>query len=182
MVSSVNNFINNYNDRYEIKNKNQDADKSSYNKPLTLQGNGAILSNIHVQTGESIGIYYDEEAGGNRMIARVESSDGAVKEIKIDPDKVDPSNASYVEMLAVSANLKQQGKIDSPAGGIVAVTLARRVAEANARQGEIFRKWNFVNAMQEQLADCLKCGMMDSYLIYQKEISMYANMVKGSSK
>ena len=58
--------------------------------------------------------------------------------------KVDPSNASYVEMLALSAHLKQQGKIDSPAGGIVAMTMAKRVQEANVRQGEIYDKSNFL--------------------------------------
>lgn len=52
------------------------------------------------------------------MVAKVKGTDGSEKEIKIDPDEVDPSNASYVEMLALSAHLKQQGKIDSPAGGI----------------------------------------------------------------
>lgn len=108
------------------------------NKTFELQGDGAILSTIHVQTGESIGIYYDEEAGGNHMVAKVKGTDGSEKEIKIDPDEVDPSNASYVEMLALSAHLKQQGKIDSPAGGIVAMTMAKRVQEANARQGEIY--------------------------------------------
>ena len=73
------------------------------NKTFELQGGGAILSTIHVQTGESIGIYYDEEAGGNHMVAKVKGTDGSEKEIKIDPDEVDPSNASYVEMLALSA-------------------------------------------------------------------------------
>lgn len=113
--------------------KNVNVDNiAACNKTFELQGGGAILSTIHVQTGESIGIYYDEEAGGNHMVAKVKGTDGSEKEIKIDPDEVDPSNASYVEMLALSAHLKQQGKIDSPAGGIVAMTMAKRVQEANA--------------------------------------------------
>lgn len=77
------------------------------NQTLELQGGGAILSTIHVQTGESIGIYYDEEASGSQMVAKIKSADGSEKEIKIDPDKVNPSNASYVEMLALSAHLNQ---------------------------------------------------------------------------
>ena len=51
------------------------------NKTFELQGGGAILSTIHVQTGESIGIYYDEEAGGNHMVAKVKGTDGSEKEI-----------------------------------------------------------------------------------------------------
>ena len=146
------------------------------NKTFELQGSGAILSTIHVQTGESIGIYYDEEAGGNYMVAKVKGTDGSEKEIKIDPDKVDPSNASYVEMLALSAHLKQQGKIDSPAGGIVAMTMAKRVQEANARQGEIYDKSNFLSEMQNTLEDCLKNGLMDTYMRYIKEVGIYAAM------
>ena len=146
------------------------------NKTFELQGSGAILSTIHVQTGESIGIYYDEEAGGNYMVAKVKGTDGSEKEIKIDPDEVDPSNASYVEMLALSAHLKQQGKIDSPAGGIVAMTMAKRVQEANARQGEIYDKSNFLSEMQNTLEDCLKNGLMDTYMRYIKEVGIYAAM------
>ena len=146
------------------------------NKTFELQGSGAILSTIHVQTGESIGIYYDEEAGGNYMVAKVKGTDGSEKEIKIDPDKVDPSNASYVEMLALSAHLTQQGKIDSPAGGIVAMTMAKRVQEANARQGEIYDKSNFLSEMQNTLEDCLKNGLMDTYMRYIKEVGIYAAM------
>ena len=96
--------------------------------------------------------------------AKVKGTDGSEKEIKIDPDEVDPSNASYVEMLALSAHLKQQGKIDSPAGGIVAMTMAKRVQEANARQGEIYDKSNFLSEMQNTLEDCLKNGLMDTYM------------------
>lgn len=146
------------------------------NETFELQGGGAILSTIHVQTGESIGIYYDEEAGGNYMVAKVKGTDGSEKEIKIDPDKVDPSNASYVEMLALSAHLKQQGKIDSPAGGIVAMTMAKRVQEANARQGEIYDKINFLSEIQNTLEDCLKNGLMDTYMRYIKEVGIYAAM------
>lgn len=45
------------------------------------------------------------------MVAKVKGTDGSEKEIKIDPDEVDPSNASYVEMLALSAHLKQQERL-----------------------------------------------------------------------
>ena len=90
--------------------------------------------------------------------------------------KVDPSNASYVEMLALSAHLKQQGKIDSPAGGIVAMTMAKRVQEANVRQGEIYDKSNFFSEMQNTLEDCLKNGLMDTYMRYIKEVGRYAAM------
>ena len=151
------------------------------NKTFELQGGGAILSTIHVQTGESIGIYYDEEAGGNHMVAKVKGTDGSEKEIKIDPDEVDPSNASYVEMLALSAHLKQRGKIDSPAGGIVAMTMAKRVQEANARQGEIYDKSSFLSEMQNTLEDCLKNGLMDNYMRYIKEVGIYSAMTGRSA-
>ena len=95
--------------------------------------------------------------------------------------KVDPSNASYVEMLALSAHLKQQGKIDSPAGGIVAMTMAKRVQEANARQGEIYDKSNFFSEMQNTLEDCLKNGLMDTYMRYIKEVGIYAAMTGRSA-
>ena len=116
------------------------------------------------------------------MIAKVKGTDGSEKEIKIDPDKVDPSNASYVEMLALSAHLKQQGKIDSPAGGIVVMTMAKRVQEANARQGEIYDKSNFLSEMQNTLEDCLKNGLMDTYMRYIKEVGIYAAMTGRSAQ
>ena len=95
--------------------------------------------------------------------------------------KEDPSNASYVEMLALSAHLKQQGKIDSPAGGIVAMTMAKRVQEANVRQGEIYDKSNFFSEMQNTLEDCLKNGLMDTYMRYIKEVGIYAAMTGRSA-
>ena len=122
-----------------------------------------------------------EEAGGNHMVAKVKGTDGSEKEIKIDPDEVDPSNASYVEMLALSAHLKQRGKIDSPAGGIVAMTMAKRVQEANARQGEIYDKSSFLSEMQNTLEDCLKNGLMDTYMRYIKEVGIYSAMTGRSA-
>lgn len=53
------------------------------NKTFELQGGGAILSTIHVQTGESIGIYYDEEAGGNHMVAKVKGTDGSERKSRL---------------------------------------------------------------------------------------------------
>ena len=84
-------------------------------------------------------------------------------------------------MLALSAHLKQQGKIDSPAGGIVAMTMAKRVQEANARQGEIYDKSNFLSEMQSTLEDCLKNGLMDTYMRYIKEVGIYAAMTGRSA-
>lgn len=166
----------------QVSNTANDNNIAASNQTLELQGGGAILSTIHVQTGESIGIYYDEEAGGSLMVAKIKGADGSEKEIKIDPDKVDPSNASYVEMLALSAHLKQQGKIDSPAGGIVAMTMAKRVQEANVSQGGIYDKYDFLGAMQSTLADCLSNGFMDTYVRYVKEVNIYAERASNKNE
>lgn len=143
-------------------------------QPLALQGGGSIFSVIEVQTGESIGIYYDEEAGGNNMIAKVINPDGSVKEIKIDPDKVDPSNASYVEMLALSAHLKQQGKLDS-AGGL------NICSGGFDRQGAIYEKHNILQEMRDSMERCFKYGFMDTYMMYLKEVTVYEQIVTRRS-
>lgn len=135
-------------------------------QPLALQGHGSIFSVIEVQTGESIGIYYDEEAGGNNMIAKVINPDGSVKEIKINPDKVDPSNASFVEMLALSAHLKQQGKLDSVGGLMMS-------SGGFDRQGAIYEKYNILQEMRDSMERCFKYGFMDTYMMYLKEVTVY---------
>lgn len=48
--------------------------------------------------------------------------------------------------------------------------------EANARQGEIYDKSNFLSEMQNTLEDCLKNGLMDTYMRYIKEVGIYAAM------
>ena len=143
------------------------------NQPLVLQGDCSIFSSIEVQTGESIGIYYDEEAGGNNMIAKVINPDGSVKEIKIDPDKVDPSNASFVEMMALSAHLKQQGKLDS-VGGLMS-------SGGFDRQEAIYEKRNILQEMKDSMERCFKYGFMDTYMMYLKEVTVYEQIAANRS-
>ena len=149
------------------------AQANKSNQPLALQGDGSIFSVIEVQTGESIGIYYDEEAGGNNMIAKVINPDGSIKEIKIDPGKVDPSNASFVEMLALSAHLKQQGKLDS-VGGLMS-------SGGFDRQGAIYEKYNILQEMKDSMERCFKYGFMDTYMMYLKEVTVYEQIVASRS-
>lgn len=146
---------------------------NGFKQPLALQGDGSIFSSIEVQTGESIGIYYDEEAGGNNMIAKVINPDGSVKEIKIDPDRVDPSNASFVEMMALSAHLKQQGKLDS-VGGLMS-------SGRFDRQGAIYEKYNILQEMKDSMERCFKYGFMDTYMMYLKEVTVYEQIAASRS-
>ena len=56
-----------------------------------------------------------------------------------------------------------------------------RVQEANARQGEIYDKSNFLSEMQNTLEDCLKNGLMDTYMRYIKEVGIYSAMTGRSA-
>lgn len=77
--------------------------------------------------------YYDETSTSVNpvMLAKVKGQDGNIHEIKIAVNEVDPSNASYVEMIALSAHLKTEGKIDGPAGAFATMVFHSRVKEAN---------------------------------------------------
>lgn len=146
--------------------------KDTDNAIYALQGN-ALLSTIHVETGESIGIYYDESSTEDNpvMLVKIKEPDGSVNEIKIEVNKVDPNHASYVEMAALSAHLKKEGKIDEPAGAFAAMVFNSRVKTANGNN--IYSKENFMPAMQEFMDHALKNGQRDTYLRYLKEWNIY---------
>ena len=61
------------------------------------------------------------------------------------------------------------------------MTMAKRVQEANVRQGEIYDKSNFFSEMQNTLEDCLKNGLMDTYMRDIKEVGIYAAMTGRSA-
>lgn len=99
--------------------------------------------------------------------------------MKININDVNPSDASYVEMLALSAHLKTEGKIDGPAGAFATMVFNARVKEANERN--IYAKEDFMPAMKEMVNDALKDGRMDTYLRYLKELDIYSNWGKKSN-
>lgn len=158
-------------------NKVDSSKKFTLDMPYKLQGN-SILSSIHVQTGESIGIFYDESSTESNpvMLARIIEPDGKVNEVKVDINSVDSNNASYVEMLALSAYLKSEGKIDGAAGEFATMVYESRIKEAN--NDNIYSKENFVTAMQDLVNTALKNRQMDMYLIYMKELDIYLDWYK----
>lgn len=174
MISGINGDSNNVSmANKSVSKSNVESSKNfTTNTQYELQEN-SILSTIHVETGESIGIYYDETStvGAPIMLAKIIEPDGSVNEIK-----VDPNNASYVEMLALSAHLKKKGKNDGPAGTLATMVFNSRVKEAN--NNNIYSKGNFVPAMQELVSNALKDGQMDTYLRYLKELDIYCNWNK----
>lgn len=179
MVSGINGYSNNVGmaNKSVSKSNVQSSKNFTTNTLYELQEN-SILSAIHVETGESIGIYYDETSTGVApvMLAKIIEPDGSVNEIKVDIKKVDPNNASYVEMVALSAYLKKEGKIDGPAGTLATMVFNSRVKEAN--NNNIYSKENFVPVMQELVSNALKDGQMDTYLRYLKELDIYYNWNK----
>lgn len=179
MISGINGYSNNVSMASKsVSKSNVESSKNfTTNTQYELQEN-SILSTIHVETGESIGIYYDETSTGGApvMLAKIIEPDGSVNEIKVDINKVDPNNASYVEMVALSAHLKKEGKIDGPAGALATMVFNGRVKEAN--NNNIYSKGNFVPAMQELVSNALKDGQMDTYLRYLKELDIYCNWNK----
>ena len=172
--------VNGYSSRADIANKSVSSNNVDNSKKFTtdaaykLQAD-SILSSIHIQTGESIGIFYDETSTDSNpvMLAKVIEPDGSVNEVKVDINSVDSNSASYVEMLALSAYLKSEGKIDGAAGEFATMVYESRIKEAN--NDNIYSKENFVPAMQDLVNTALKNRQMDTYLIYMKELDIYLN-------
>lgn len=178
MIFGVSNNF--YKDCYSVNNaanSKETVDKFMTNSFYELQAD-SVLSTIRVETGESIGIYYDETstAANPIMLAKVKGQDGNIQEIKVAVNEVDPSNASYVEMIALSAHLKTEGKIDGPAGAFATMVFHSRVKEAN--NNSIYEKENFLPAMTEMVENALKDGQMDTYLRYLKELNLYKSWAK----
>lgn len=177
MIFGVNNNI--YKDSYNVNNvanSKETVEKFMTNSSYEFQAD-SVLSTIRVETGESIGIYYDETstAANPIMLAKVKGQDGNIQELKVPVNEVNPSNASYVEMIALSAHLKTEGKIDGPAGAFATMVFHSRVKEAN---NSIYEKENFLPAMTEMVENALKDGQMDTYLRYLKELNLYKSWAK----
>lgn len=174
MISGINGYSSNTNmlNKSVSKSNVENSKNFTTNTQYEFQGN-SILSTIHLETGESIGIYYDEISTDSNpvMLAKIIGSDGSANEIKVDINKIDINNASYVEMIALSSHLKQTGKIDGHAGAFAAMVFNSRVKEAN--NNNIYTKENFVPAMKELVSNALKDGQMDTYLRYLKELDIY---------
>lgn len=154
---------------------------SSFSKHIESAGqlqDESILSAIHLETGESIGIYYDASSTKDNpvVLAKIEGKDGSIKEEKIELTKVDPNYASFVEMLALSAHLKQEGKIDGPAGIFPCTVFASRIKETN--ECDIYHKENFAALMKDAMDNMMKYGCMDSYLKNLKEYTYYSAISK----
>lgn len=177
-VSSYNN-VNSVSRSYQQSSVNK-TQEFALDSRKDLQDN-AILSSLHLETGESIGIYYDETSPADKklLVAKIIGPDGSTREVKIDPEEVDPENASYVEMLALSAHLKQQGKIDGPAGALATMVFEKRVKEANAKNN-VYDRQDFVSGMNEFVNNALKDGQMDTYLRYLKELTIYLGLKTNS--
>jgi hypothetical protein len=176
MINAVTNQyrVNYHKNSYEAQ---KNTDKFTTTASNELQAD-TILSILHLETGESIGIYYSDKSTAENpiIIAKVKNSTGGIQEIEVYPDKVNPNNASYVEMAALSAHLKQQGKINGQAGALVTMVFNARVKEGNGNN--IYAKCNFAFETQGALHDMLKNGQTETYLRYLKEATLYTDLYK----
>lgn len=174
MISSINGKCNNLDMIHKVDRESNidNKEKFTVNTPCVLQPN-TILSTIHLETGESIGINYDETSTSSApiMLARIIEPDGNVNEVKVDVNKVDPNHASYVEMVALSAYLKTEGKIDGPAGILATMVFNSKVKDTN----NVYSKADYVSGMKEMMDDILKNRQMDTYLRYIKELNIMIN-------
>jgi hypothetical protein len=180
-ISGVNWMVNNTNIKNQAVSKKTAETSAEFttdtNKVHELQAN-SIVSIACVQTGQSIGIYYDDTSTESNpvMLARIIEADGSVNELKIAVNEVEPNNASYVEMVALSAHLAKEGKTDGQTS--IFATMVFEGALEDTDTEDIYAKYDFISGMKVFLNNQLKYGQMASYLRNLKEFSLYCNWNK----
>ena len=159
-IYSIWNVGSSYRTGYSVTNSGK-SDQPAFN--LDLPDNEMIdrkrtLTCLHVVTGETVRISVDK-SDPESMIAEIQAKDGSISEKVIDTSEVDPGNASFVEMLALSSSFKESGKMSSVPG----IFASEVCAAILGTDYDINKKYDFSSMMKQEMDNLMKYGYMDTY-------------------
>lgn len=140
-------------------------------------GKKNVLTCIHVSTGETIRFSTSDDFSPNnpRMVARIISETGEESEEIIDASKVNPNNASFVEMLALSSTLKETDKISGVPG--IFISEVYESSGLSKRQG-INQRCDFTFYMNQEMNNLLRYGYLDVYAKHRKEYDLILDRIR----
>ena len=131
----------------------------------------SIMTCIHVPTGETIRISADKSDPG-KMIAGIKTKDGNITEENIDVSDVNPRQASFVEMLAVSSSFRESGKMS----GVPGIFESEVFSSILGTDYDIHEKQDFISMMKQELTNLMKYGYMDVYARHKPEYDLLMGM------
>ncbi len=154
---------------YETK-KAQSGTKSDFGSKVTEVSESKNIVNIdpdaifsihHVKTGESANVYRAKEYSANNPVYLVKGIDenGNKYEETVDVSKVNPSNCSYTEMLALNAHTGD--KSDSN-------FMTMSILKDKADNASYHEKADWIAVAHELMKDMKKAGRWESFLRYDK--------------
>lgn len=125
---------------------------------------------------ETYAFYYDETSTDEQMILRAigQKSDGSVYEVKIDPMKVDPSNATYLEMQALDIYLCKKG-LPFPE-----VYTGPEYPLEDNDDFSIFERINYLEPLERLMENDLKpvYGNFERYAYSKQKMDLYLEHMK----
>ncbi len=149
-----------------INSSNHNTNNIGFNgsKPIILKLD-ALYSTGNPVTGESASIYYDESYTEENpiMVVKGQRSDGSTYEQKVNVKDVETGKASYIEMIALTTYLSEQGKLSSPDLGI------------NTNQctnNDMFTKQDFMTPLKQMMQWQLENRNMDGYAYFADRLKI----------
>lgn len=125
----------------------------------------ALFSTANAVTGESTSVYYDETYTKDNpiMIVKGEDRNGDSYEQKVNIKDISPANASYIEMVALSTYLYEQGQINSPDIGI---------NTNDCSQNDMFAKQDFISPLRQMMEWQLGNKSMYGYTYFADKLKV----------
>ena len=135
------------------------------------------LTCLHVVTGETVRISVNQ-SDPESMIAEIKAKDGSISEKVIDTSEVDPRNASFVEMLALSSSFMESGKMS----GVPGIFASEVCAAILGTDYDINKKYDFAAMMKQEMDNLMKYGYMDTYAKNKPEYDLVTEVTSQNKK
>lgn len=134
------------------------------NKTIELQME-ALFSTVNCVTGESVSVYYDQDYTEDNPIMNIKGkrSDGTDYEQKINVNSISPDCASYIEMIALTTYMYEQGLTNDAGLGI---------STNSCTYNDIFIKQDFITPLRQMMKWQLENRNMDGYVYFADKLKL----------
>lgn len=151
----------------ESKQPEKTAFYITVNGKTSFLDQNALISTCHASTGESANVYRAEGYTDENPLYLVKGTDqnGNPYEVKVDVRTVNPSNCSYIELLALSAHA---GRCDF---------MTTAILQDQAKTSSYREAADYLSAARDRMDDLKLLKQWDSYLEYKGWVTDVLNFL-----
>lgn len=153
---------------------------NGYHLRIGSEGDEAMTATGFLD-GSSLSIFKSQEYSSQNpvMLVKYWDKDGKVQEIEVNAKEIDPSNANYMEMLALSAYYNEEGISKNSIGSFMTSNIGLDGMIKEETYSSLVEKRNFMEQVKEWEQMQYSSGNLLGYQQFSKYYELLSNHVNS---